>query len=165
MAKDTTKLHLGHANVSYGGTTVGHTMGGVTVSITEESNDIMADDFGVMPVDSVYNGSTVEVTVPLGQIEMTSLETAFPFAVLADSKLKHGKIVGERASAHFAELVVQPTATAFVGVSLVVHNAVVSEVSDISFTNDEQTVTEVTFRGYLDSSSTDGLIAYQGSPT
>lgn len=164
MAKSTTSLHLGHANVTYGGTTVGHTLGGVTVNITEEKNDIMADDYGMMPVDSVYNGTTVEVTVPLGQIEFATLETAFPHAVSSGGDLRHGKVVGERSSTHFQTLVATPVASAFSGVALTVHNAIVADTSDISMANDQQTVVEVTFRGYVDADSANGLVAYHGTP-
>jgi hypothetical protein len=138
-------------------------MGGVTVNITEEKNDIMADDYGSMPVDSVYNGSTVEVTVPLGQVSSDNLNHAFPHATLNNEVLEHGKVVGERTSNHFQELIITPVNTDFDDAKLTVHNAVVSETSEINFSNSDQTVIEVTFRGYVDPASTGGLIADQGT--
>lgn len=163
MAKDTTNINLGHADVTYGGTTLGHTMGGVTVNITEVKNDIKVDDYGEMAVDGVYNGTNVTVTVPLAQASIDTLGTAFPHATLNTSVLEHGKVVGEKTSNHFQELVVTPVASDFSGIALTVKNAVVNETSDISFTNDSQTVVEVTFRGYVDPEATGGLIADIGA--
>ena len=162
--KDLTEINLGHADVTWGGTTLGHTMGGVTINIETTIVDAMTDDYGQSPVFGVYNGDTIEVTVPITQLASDTLETAFPFATLEAGKLELGKVVGEKTTAHSAELVVQPKNSAFEGVSLVVHEAVVVSRGEINFNNDEQTVIELTFRGYVDAASTTGLLGYFGSP-
>ena len=162
-SKDLTEINLGHADVTWGGVTLGHTMGGVNVTIETTVVDAMADDYGESPVFGVYNGDTIEVTVPVAQYAIDVLETAFPFATVADSKVKIGKTVGEKTTVHSDALVITPKATAFAGLALTVHEAVVVNRGEISFANDEQTVVELTFRGYIDSSNSDGLLGFFGS--
>lgn len=164
VAKSTAELHLGRCEVTFNSVTLGYTQGATTVKIDQEINDVFAEDFGKSPVFGVYNGHNIEVKVPLAQLAQDILTAIYPMATLETGKLEIGKTVGTTTVASSAKLVLTPVNTSFGLESLTVHSAFPIEVGEISFSNEEQTIIEVTFKGYVDDDSTTGLLGFIGSP-
>jgi hypothetical protein len=143
---------------------LGYTRGATSIKIDQEINDVYADDFGSSPVFGVYNGHQVEVKVPLAQLAQDVLETIMPMATLDTGKLEFGKTVGATTVSKSAKLVLTPVNTSFGLEAITIHNAFPVEVGEINFSNDDQTVIEVMFKGYVDDDSTTGLLGFIGSP-
>jgi hypothetical protein len=70
-------LELGPCDVAYGTsgseTSLGKTSGGVTVTIKDDSVDLLSDQYGSSPEDTIITGTTVEVSMALAEITMETL--------------------------------------------------------------------------------------------
>lgn len=162
MAKDTTKVNLGHADVSFKGESLGHIRGGVTVNLSKELAEAFVDDFGETAIFAVDNGTMLTVTVPMAQLTADTLEVAYPYENRVGDTIEIGQVAGGRSDAIAGELIVTPTAGAFAGQALTLYKAAVSESSDLVFSNGEQTVVEVTFKAYVDETSESGVLGVFG---
>ncbi len=66
-------LELGPCDVSYNSVALGKTHGGVTVTIKDDSTDLMSDQFGTSPEDTIITGTIVEVKLALAEITFAKL--------------------------------------------------------------------------------------------
>lgn len=66
-------LELGPCEVQYDSVDLGKTHGGVTVSIKDDATDLVSDQYGTSPEDTVITGTSVEVTMALAEIDFTTL--------------------------------------------------------------------------------------------
>ena len=152
MPKSIGDVNLGVVDVTFDGTDVGHTSGGVTFSSSDELSEATVDEFGATPIFHVYNGQTTTVTVPLAQYTQEVMAIAYPFGTDNTSPDNHtiGTTSGERSDTLTKELVLTPKATSFSGMTITIPRAMVTETSEIGFNTDDQTVVEVTFTAYPD---------------
>lgn len=162
MAKDTSKVNLGHAHVSFKGETLGHIRGGVTVNASKDLAEAFVDDYGETPIFAVDNGTALTVTVPMAQLTADTLEVAYPYEKRVGDTIEIGQVAGGRSDAIAGELIVTPRAGAFAGQALTLYKAVVSETSELVFSNGEQTIIEVTFKAYVDETSVNGTLGVFG---
>jgi hypothetical protein len=72
---DPTKVKLGACNVSYGGTDLGYTKGGASISLQTDIKDLTVDKYGTNPIKSIIVGKRCEVTVNLAESAYTTLNT------------------------------------------------------------------------------------------
>lgn len=153
MSKSISDVNLGVADVTYDGTTVGHTSGGVTLNIDMSLSAATVDEFGETPIFHVDNGQTATVTVPLAQYDLDVMSIAFPFGTTNTTPENHtiGDISGTRSDGLTKELVLTPKSSDFSGMAVTIPRAMVTETSEIGFNTDDQTVIEVTFTAYPDS--------------
>jgi hypothetical protein len=68
-------LELGPCDASYDSVALGKTHGGVTVTIKDDSTDLLSDQYGTSPEDTVITGTIVEVKLALAEISMTTLKS------------------------------------------------------------------------------------------
>ena len=68
-------LELGPCQVEWNAVDVGKTQGGVTVSIKDDSVDLMSDQYGTGAEDTVITGTTVEVTLALAEVDADKLKS------------------------------------------------------------------------------------------
>lgn len=140
-------------NVSWGGTDLGATSGGVTVTPTVNTVEITADQLGAQRLDEVQNGTTVEVSMTLQEM------TAAQWASIVGSSTgdNHTPVAGTQVtgygesknftnlSASALELVLKPVGAVNDLRNLHFHKAYPIPGS-ISYSGDEVSSMEVTFR-------------------
>jgi len=170
LSKGTTNLAMGRCNITFGGTTIGHTQGGCEVEVVTEAGDMLVDDYGSSPVDKVLTGIIATIKVPLSQNQIEVLDIAYP-AGTTTGTTKHtmGGTVGKLLSTEAAELVLHPAKNGAGDLSqdVVLHSAVVMETAPLPYRTDEQWKAEVTFIGLVDTTNSDGnmIILFGDSTT
>jgi len=148
--------NLGTCRVNYRGRDMGHTQGGVTVKITVEKREVVVDEYGVVPVDVVDVGTTIEATVPLVQASFDNWNDAFPTlvaSILAGNILSSGRRVGTSLTS--GRLVLDPLRVADTD-GLVIYKAYVDDVAELSYTNESERIVAITFKGMVDTGRTEG---------
>ena len=106
-AFDATNIKLGPCYVYWDGTHVGHTFGGVSVSITQNVYEKKSDQYGEMPVGVVDAGVRLEVTVNFTEATFDNLKILFSTALDKTTHLEFGRPVGGSVST--GELILEPT--------------------------------------------------------
>lgn len=81
MAGDATKIKLGAAWVTFGGTDLGFTKGGITFTMDTTVYEILVDQEGTSPVAATILGRRVTVDVPMAQSDYEVLESIVPESV------------------------------------------------------------------------------------
>lgn len=82
MTVTSEKIRLGAADVTFDGTDLGATKGGVEVEVTTEKYTVKADQTGETPLKDIITGTTVTITVPMAETNLTKLQTMLPQSVL-----------------------------------------------------------------------------------
>jgi len=158
---DSTNIKIGSCSVTFGGTDLGHTKGGVTVNYAPEYADITADQYGNTPIDKALVGEMWTVTVPLAEKTVANINKAIPLSTLAgagDGRATIGQDAGARLLAQASQLVLHPLTNASGDLSgdIVFHKAVVHSEVEIPHAVDEQSTVEVTFIALIDTSKSEG---------
>jgi hypothetical protein len=146
-----TNIKLGIAKIIYGGTELGFTNGDTAVTITHQQADIMVDQYGETPLDVYDIGVQITVAVPLTELAIGNLGVAIPGSSTAAGKVKVGRNAGTKLTAQ--QLVLDTLNS--VDLNLIVYRAVVGEVDDYIYNNEQRTWT-VTFKGLIDNDRPDG---------
>ena len=79
---DTANVKIGVCKVTYDGTDLGYTKGGVEVAIATETHEVMVDQFGNTPINEYIMGRSVRVTVPLAETTLENLVEIMPGSTL-----------------------------------------------------------------------------------
>lgn len=155
---DTTNVKLGVCSVSFGGTDLGHTKGGVEVTYSPEFYDMTVDKYGNTPYDAALIGEMLSAKVPLAEFTVANLGVAMPAATETASKVTVGKNAGFRLETVAAELVLHPIANEASDLSedVVFYKAVVKSEVLLPYKTEEERIIEVTFNALLDESKSDG---------
>lgn len=82
MASDTKNVKLGVCTVTFDGTDLGYTKGGVEVEVTTESKKVEVDQFGKSPINEIIMARMVSVKVPLAETTLENLVKIMPGATL-----------------------------------------------------------------------------------
>lgn len=167
---DTGKLHLGPCEVVIDpdGTPVTLTTeGGCDITMTAQTSDLMTDETGTTPVNSVITGAAVSLKVNMADYDLEKFASAFPNATLNNAKTKLEirtavgtslldsaktvrlkKFVNGVASATKDDWITFPKACPGGG-----------EVS-FSFKKDSQTLFPVTFKCFPDTSNNNRIVVF-----
>ena len=157
MARDVTQIRkLGTCRVHFGDLDMGYTQGGVTVTITMDQVEILVDDFGSVPVDSVDVGTNIEAVTPLVQAILNNYEKvlwtgARTAAGPAIDRLTFGKRVG--ASASTGVLILDPINDTD---GIRIHKAWCSSIDDLGYNNEGTRIIGAHWRGMIDESRANG---------
>lgn len=73
MSGDAQNVKIGAAWVTYGGTDLGYTQGGIGLTIETITREVMVDDQGPLPQAVFSLGKRVTVTVPMAESNYTKL--------------------------------------------------------------------------------------------
>lgn len=147
-------VNMGVCEVTFSGTNLGYTKGGVQVNYTVETMDVIVDQEDA-PIDSYITGQNFTVTVPLAEENWAVMETLLPGATLvtdgAKKKLVLSGAAGVSLSDLSAELIVNPT-NEDANYNVTVHHAIPTP--SISFTYDKENVRvySVTFKATVGAS-------------
>lgn len=156
---DITNVQLGVCSVTFNGTDLGHTKGGVEVSYEPVYQDITVDKYGETVVEKVLTGEKLLAKVPLAEFTIANLKVAIPgatFAGAANSRVLVGHSAGTKASASAAVLVLHPISEGTRRHDVVFYKAHVSSQVVLAHKNDEQKIIEVEFTALLDETKADG---------
>lgn len=146
-------ISIGPAYVYFKGVHVGHTYGGVSMSVTQNTYELKSDQYGETPVRVLDAGLVLEVTVNMTEATFANLKTLFASATDQTTYLTFGKPVGELVST--GELVLEPID----GSEIVqIYNAApnVGGAIEIAYTTDNQRVYACRFVGLIDDTRTSG---------
>ena len=137
----------------FAGTHVGHTFGGVSVSITQNTYELKSDQYGETPLRVLDAGLVMEVTVNMTESTFANLKLLFASAVDETTHLTFGKPVGELITT--GELVLEPIDGSEI---YQVYNAApnVGGAVEIAFTTDNQRVYACRFMGLIDDARVSG---------
>lgn len=161
------KVKLGPCEISFGGTDLGLTKGGVQVSVTTNTHDVTVDQFGQTAVNSFITGRTGTVTVPMAETDLDKLLAVIPGAVKVTgsgkTKLEIPTSVGMSLLDFAKELVLHPKANgANVADDVVVPLASPAGTMQFAFEAENERVYNVEFTMYPDE---DGLLFLFGDKT
>ena len=82
MASSIENVKLGVCKISFGGQDLGYTKGGVEVTVTSETKEVMVDQFGNTPINENIMGRKVVVKVPMAETTLDNLVKIMPGATL-----------------------------------------------------------------------------------
>lgn len=163
---DTSNVNIGSCSVTYGGTDLGHTKGGVVVTYTPEYADLTVDKYGNTPFDKALVGEEITIKVPLAETDVAKINKAIPLSTLAgatNGRATVGKDAGARLGALAGELVLHPLTNAVDDLSddVVFYKAVVHGEVEIGYNNEDQRVIEVEFIALVDTTKSSGNLLGQ----
>lgn len=146
-------ISIGPCYAYFAGRHLGHTYGGVTISITQNVYELKSDQYGDTPLRTIDGGLVVEATVNMTESIFANLKVLFASATDQTTYLTFGKPVGEVITS--AELVLEPIDGSEI---FQIYNAApnVGGTVEISFTTDNQRVYACKFVGLIDDSRTSG---------
>jgi hypothetical protein len=144
---DSDNISIGPCYVYFAGVHIGHTFGGVTVSITQNTYELKSDQYGETPLRVLDAGLVMEVTVNMTESTFANLKLLFASAVDETTYLTFGKPVGEVVTT--GELVLEPIDGSEI---YQVYNAApnVGGAVEIAFTTDNQRVYACRFMALID---------------
>lgn len=156
---------LGPCIITWGGTALGSTHGGVRFTFTEEDADVFEDQLGTSPVDKIHVGNECQVEVPLTRMQLSTLSSLLAGASGSgtDSDTVCVKAdVGTSRYDRAAELILQPVAANGVADSdtdLYLHIFKASPVAqfELPYDNSGQRTYKVVFTGFPDRSGSGAL--------
>jgi|PlaIllAssembly_1097288.scaffolds.fasta_scaffold00072_8 hypothetical protein len=152
-AFDSDNISIGPAYVYFAGRHVGHTYGGVSVSITQNVYELKSDQYGETPVKVLDAGLALEITVNLTEATFANLKMLFASAVDNTTFLTFGKPVGGAIGT--GALVLEPIDGSDI---FQVYKAApnIGGAIEIGFTTDNQRVYACKFVGLIDDSRPSG---------
>lgn len=161
LAANSDNISIGPCHVYFSGTHIGHTYGGVTVSITQSVYELKTDQYGETPVRVLEGGLKLEVTVNMTESTFANLKVLFASATDKTTYLTFGKPVG--AAITTGELVLEPTdGSSIIQIYKAAPN--IGGAIEIAYTTDKQRVFACKFSGLIDDqrSSNDQLFRIGG---
>ena len=102
-------IKLGPADVTFDGTALGLTKGGVIVSITQSVIDVVIDNWGDTPINAFDKGASVSVTVPMVEDTLEKIGIAIPSGTVTSDRIKIGSPAGTVIST--GKLIINPNNT------------------------------------------------------
>jgi hypothetical protein len=156
---DITNVKVGACSVTFNGTDLGHTQGGVEVNYEPKYADVTVDKYGETVVEKYLSGEKLTAKVPLAEFTIANLKNAMPqgtFAGAANSRITLGHSAGVAAKTLAAQLVLHPLNMGTRANDIVFHKAYVSSSVPLKHMVDNVKVIEVTFEALLDETKADG---------
>ena len=156
-----TNLRMDVCTLTFGGTALGHTKGGIVFKYAPKFKDITVDQYGETPIDKVLIGEEVTIKVNLAEPQVAQLNQAMPaggHTVGASAeRLAIGTDSGYSTRADGKALVLHPVSLgASTAEDITIYKAVASEPVELNFEVDNQRVYEVTFTALIDETNGNG---------
>lgn len=153
VAFDSDNISIGPAYIYFAGRHVGHTYGGVNISITQNVYELKSDQYGETAVKVVDAGLVLEVTVNLTEATFENLKMLFASATDQTTYLTFGKPVGGAITT--GELLIEPIdGTDIFQIYKAAPN--IGGAVEIGFTTDSQRIFACKFIGLIDDSRVSG---------
>lgn len=154
---NTKNVKLGVCRVSFGGTDLGFTKGGVEVSVETETHEVTVDQMGETPINEYITSRTCTVTVPMAETTLENLVKIMPGATLVTDSTTDTKkyvnvptAVGTSLLAVAQELVLHPIANGDGDKSddFTIPKAMTPGAMTYSYMLDEERIFECEFKAY-----------------
>lgn len=148
-------VRIGVCNVKFNTVNLGHTLEGVVFKLDRTFQDVVVDEYGETPLDSVLTGQNLTVEVSLAEHSVAALLAAIPESErdsgAQGNRINIGREAGFSMGSVGYELVLHPIAKAASDVSedIVIYKAFSSEPIEAAYKVDEQRVWKVTFRALV----------------
>jgi hypothetical protein len=146
---------MGPCDVTFKGTDLGLTKGGVDVEFGTEVTPIVADQYGDSVIDNVIKGRSIKVTVPMAERDLDRLASVFPGSSVVGTTTKRlvvNAAVGTSLRALAGALILHPHAVPAADKTkdLTVPLAMAKGDIKFSYKSDDQRVYAVEFEGFVD---------------
>lgn len=153
VAGNADQISIGPCHVYFKGVHVGHTYGGVSVSVTQSVYELKTDQYGETPVRVLEGGLKIEITVNMTEATFANLKILFASATDQTTYLTFGKPVGTAIST--GELVLEPIDGSSI---FQIYKAApnIGGAIEIAFTTDKQRVYACKFVGLIDDDRASG---------
>ncbi|WP_151708804.1 hypothetical protein [Acinetobacter brisouii] len=167
MASDIKNVKLGVCKVTFGGTDLGYTKGGVDVTVATETHQVQIDQFGQTPINEYIMGRTVTVKVPMAETTLQNLVAVMPGAKLVGNgevlRVDVPTSIGTNLLDFAKELVLHPISKADADKSedFVVPLAATAGALDYGYKLENERIFNCEFKGYP---ATDGKLFAIGDP-
>ncbi len=158
-----TNMEFGACQVSYGGTDLGATSGGVTATYTQTFVDFIPDQLS-MKTNKFLQTEIFEIVVPLAEYTIDNLNLAIPAGTQttdgASDKLEFGG--GTIASADFKQLILTPVSSGSgtldtdANMKITLYKAISTSAIATSLNKDGVRTIEITFDCIRDATQTTG---------
>lgn len=158
---DSDNISIGPCYVFFKQTHIGHTYGGVTVTVTQNTYELKSDQYGETPVRVLDAGLVLEAVVNMTEATFANLKILFASAEDETTYLTFGKPVGEAIDT--GELLLEPIDGSEIWQ---IYNAApnVGGAVEIAYTTDNQRVYACRFVGLIDDSRTSGDQLFRIAP-
>lgn len=146
----------GPCRITYKGVDLGHTTGGVLLTVERDFEDVKVDRYGETPIDKVLTGNRVMVNFTLAQPSHRSLDVAIPETSSIDGtagdRIDLGTQAGASLRAEAGLLVIHPLKNDNADLSddVNIYKAVSAENVELPMRIDEQKVVEITMHALVD---------------
>ncbi len=160
---DATKIRLGVCSVTYKGSDLGHTIGGVEVTYTPEYKEVMVDKYGKSVVEKFLVGERVKAKFSLAEWTLANLQVAIDQSTLqGDDSVSGGSVAGKRASTKAGLLVLHPieNAASVKDDDFSIYKAVSTGELTIANNNEGERVLPVEMDGLIDENRSDGNMLF-----
>lgn len=155
---------IGAATLTWGGNTLGHTLGGAKLIFDRKFTELEVDQYGKTPVELALNGQDLMIEVTLAEPIVDYIFNAIPESTeligsQGREKLGLGKDAGVGLRQFAKQLILHPNAKANTDVSqdVVVYLAVADQKFEMDYVVDKQRTFKVTFRALVDESRGNGF--------
>ena len=166
MAANVDNVKLGICDVTLGGSDIGHTKGGVELSITPDIHSVTVDKYGSSVVKAYEIGTAVEVKITCAEYQKDLIAKAIAGSTLTAGSTKDQIGIGGTAGKELtaSAMVLHPTAFGTSTDDDITLHKVIPMGTMLPFKVEEETVYEATFMALIDESQTDGeMIARFGT--
>lgn len=157
------RLRMSACTITFGGTSLGHTKGGVVFKYAPKFEDLLTDQYGDTPIDKVLVGEDVTIKVNLAEPQVDILNVSMPAdADVVGSgtteRVGIGADAGYSARADAKQLVLHPVDRAPTDYSedVTIYLAISSEPVELNYEVDKQRVFEVTFTALISETYSNG---------
>jgi len=159
MASDIANFRIGSADITLNAVAIGHTKGGVEITVTPAIHEKKVDQYGESPVGVTVLGHRIEIKCFFAESDLTHINKAIAGSTLTTGATKNEVGIGKDAG------------QALTGVPLLIHPRDMAAVTDLdwnfasvvpigaptfAFKTDEDRVYEVLFLALLVPGGTDG---------
>lgn len=146
----------GPCRITFKGVDLGHTTGGVLLTVERDFEDVKVDRYGETPVDKVLVGNRVIINFTLAQPNFRTLDAAIPETSSVDGSAADRIDLGSQAGASLRSeaglLVIHPLKNADSDLSddVNIYKAVSAGNIELPFRVNEQKVVEMNMHGLVD---------------
>lgn len=141
---------LGPCQVEFNATSIGRTMGSVTLKSEATNVDIKENQHGNAPVDAVFTGRVATVDVPMTRSTLAQLAAILPSVTLVGTELVFANPVGGNMFDDAEELILKPMTDQVASATntewVTCFEAFPFEVMELPYDVENQRVVNVTFK-------------------
>ena len=161
MARDFDNVIGGPAKCLLAAAEIGHTQGGINATITPAQREVTVDEFGSSPTNIRHTGTSATAVVRFAEYAAATLAEVLAAgndqtAAVGAKYMGFGRTAG---FLHVAQgLTIVPYLAADVAKVFELFRATCTSPLELSYSNDNDVMFEVTFTGLVDESGTDGQL-------